>query len=315
MRAVVFVAGFALLGVAAAASPASADITHVVQPGHTLEAIARRYHVSEQSIVDANHIKDGGRLKPGQTLIIPGVVAPGTTDSKGEKVGPTRNHRRSDRAASASNDVPEPRRLGGHGIVEVVRSGEDAHVRVRDSHGRIPAAALGAFEHLMRQGSTTHPPDSRLLALIGVVSDHFGGKPIEVVSGYRAYSPTQYTPHSNHNSGRALDFRIDGTDNSSVYEFCLTLRNAGCGFYPNSSFVHLDARESKSHWIDRSRPGEAPVYDRPGTAADESRGDVPDESDVSPEAPLIPLLPKDDATRGSPTPQWRIPPFDSETSL
>jgi uncharacterized protein YcbK (DUF882 family) len=315
MRAVAFAAGLTLFGVAAAASPASADITHVVQPGHTLEAIAHRYHVSEQSIVDANHLKDSGRLKPGQTLIIPGVLPPGTADSKGEKPGAARNHRRADRAASASNAVPEPRGRSSRGMVEIVRSGEQARVRVKDSHGRIPPAALGVFERVMRQGNATHPPDSRLLALVGVVSDHFGGKPIQVVSGYRAYSPTQYTPHSNHNLGRALDFRIDGTDNSSLYEFCLTLRNAGCGFYPNSSFVHLDVRESKAHWVDRSRPGEPPMYDRPGVAADESRGDVPDENDVSPDVPLVPPLPTDDSTRGSPTPQWRVPPFDSETSL
>src|ERR1700722_16780393 len=62
--------------------PARADVTHVVGRGHTIEAIAHRYHVTVKSIVDANHLKDTRHLKVGETLIIPGVTAaaakPGT---------------------------------------------------------------------------------------------------------------------------------------------------------------------------------------------------------------------------------------------
>ncbi len=105
----------------------------------------------------------------------------------------------------------------------------------------------------MRQGNASHPPDPRLLALIAIVSNHFGGKPLEVVSGFRAYTLTQYTPHSNHNYGKALDFRVRGIRNETLSEFCRTLRSAGCGFYPNSSFVHLDVREVKAYWVDTSQ--------------------------------------------------------------
>ena len=121
----------------------------------------------------------------------------------------------------------------------------------------------------MRQGNATHPLDPRLVALVGIVSNHFGGKPLEVVSGYRAYTPTQYTPHSNHNLGKALDFRVRGVPNEALRDFCRTLRSAGCGYYPNSTFVHLDVRDTKAYWIDWSHPGEPPKYDRPGVAADE----------------------------------------------
>jgi hypothetical protein len=35
----------------------------------------------------------------------------------------------------------------------------------------------------------------------------------------------------------------------------------GVGYYPNSSFVHLDIRKgAKAFWIDYSGPGEAPLY-------------------------------------------------------
>lgn len=179
---------------------------------------------------------------------------------------------------------PEPRGRGARerGVVYATRVGEgpaaeEFRIRLKDAHGRIPAGTLQAFERLMRQGPATHPPDPRLVALVGVVSDHFGGKSIDVVSGYRAYTPTQYTAHSNHNRGRALDFRVRGVRNAELYDFCLTLRNTGCGYYPNSSFVHLDVRDAKAHWVDRSRPGEPPRYDSAGGPADEASRDVPEE--------------------------------------
>src|SRR4249919_3497076 len=37
---------------------AQADVTHVVARGHTVEAIAHRYHVTVKSILDKNHLTD-----------------------------------------------------------------------------------------------------------------------------------------------------------------------------------------------------------------------------------------------------------------
>src|SRR3954469_17196547 len=56
-------------------SSAAADVQHVVARGHTLSAIALRYHVTVKAIIDANHIRDAGHLRAGQTLTIPGVSA------------------------------------------------------------------------------------------------------------------------------------------------------------------------------------------------------------------------------------------------
>src|SRR5438132_1497396 len=69
----------------------------------------------------------------------------------------------------------------------------------------------------------THDIDARLLALLGVVSNHFGSRRIDIISGFRPYSPTQYTPHSNHNIGHAVDFRVEGVPNDAIRDFCKTL--------------------------------------------------------------------------------------------
>ena len=294
MRAVAFAAALAAALPLLATSAARADVTHVVQRGHTLEAIAHRYHVSAKAILDANHLKDAKHLKPGQTLIIPGVDGPRKKGEKGEKAergekgergerGVERGERGAVRATTAALEPPpEPRGHGDGDTVHAVRLGEEFRVRVKDAHGHIPPSALKAFERMMRQGNGAHAVDPRLVALVGIVSSHFSGKPLEIVSGYRAYTPTQYTAHSNHNLGKALDFRIRGVSNEALRDFCRTLRSAGCGYYPNSTFVHLDVRDTKAFWTDWSHPGEPPKYDKSGVAADEGTSDVVDDNPQPP---------------------------------
>src|SRR5688572_27169422 len=69
-----------------------------------------------------------------------------------------------------------------------------------------------------------------------------------------------FTKHSNHNHGRAIDFAIEGVPNTVVRDICRTFRNAGVGYSPNSTFVHLGVRNIKTYWIDYSRPAEPPRY-------------------------------------------------------
>lgn len=306
-----------VLAVGLATCPsAAADVVHVVQPGHTLDAIARRYHVSEQAIVEANHLKDGDRLKPGQTLVIPGVSAPGKKTKTAKLDDPSHPLKASGLPHPGPSQALETHVRTPRGMVQLVRPDEEARVRVKAAHGQVPSSALDAFERMMRQGGATHPPDPRLVTVIGIVADHFGGKPIEVVSGYRAYTPTQYTPHSNHNYGRALDFRIAGVSDANLYGFCLTLRKVGCGYYPNSTFVHIDVRDANAHWVDRSRPGEPPLYDRPGALADEGRSDVRDdvEAPASSGATLPPAA-REQNPQGTGQPPPAAQPADGEVAL
>jgi LysM repeat protein len=58
-------------GKKAGPSKASAGKTHVVAQGETLSSIARRYHVSVESLVKTNHISKQTTLRIGQKLHIP----------------------------------------------------------------------------------------------------------------------------------------------------------------------------------------------------------------------------------------------------
>ena len=79
-----------------------------------------------------------------------------------------------------------------------------------------------------------------------------------------------------------MDFRVIGVPNEVVRDYCRSLRNVGCGYYPNSTFVHMDVRETSSFWIDYSRPGEPPRYNAPNLDADEGTSDVGEEAHLAP---------------------------------
>jgi hypothetical protein len=113
--------------------------------------------------------------------------------------------------------------------------------------------------------------DSGLLRRLDAVTQRFPGKPLSLVSGYRPQSRG-----SQHQTGRALDFRVAGVSNEELVAFCKTLRDTGCGYYPNSSFVHMDVRNPGTgsvSWIDASGPGEGPRYVQRWPPAADDRGE------------------------------------------
>lgn len=103
-----------------------------------------------------------------------------------------------------------------------------------------------------------HLLDPGLLERLDLIARKFPGKSLSIVSGYRPQSRG-----SLHQSGRAIDLRVAAVGNEELVAFCRTLVDTGCGFYPNSSFVHVDVRNAGSGsvtWIDASGPGESPRY-------------------------------------------------------
>jgi LysM repeat protein len=56
--------------------PSAGMVTHVVRPGETLGAIARKYQVKVGEIATANNISDPAKIRQGMELVIPGWQAP-----------------------------------------------------------------------------------------------------------------------------------------------------------------------------------------------------------------------------------------------
>jgi len=106
-----------------------------------------------------------------------------------------------------------------------------------------------------------HP---RLLWALQRIADAFPWRAMYVYSGYRPGALVAGTSHhSLHSAARAVDIQVHGVPNAKVFELCRSLDDVGCGFYPNSKFVHVDVRRpgtGHAVWIDASGPGEPPRY-------------------------------------------------------
>lgn len=167
--------------------------------------------------------------------------------------------------------------------VEIIRGPEVDRFPLLTCDGKPAPLAIEHLSIAVRPGSAARPTtpiaelakkkgqeiapgirrvDEHLPERLQAIVDHFSkpGAPakLSIVSGYR---PTSIG--SLHSTGRAVDFRVEGAKNEDVVAFCKTLADTGCGYYPNSSFVHVDVRDSGAghvHWIDASGPGESPRY-------------------------------------------------------
>lgn len=109
-----------------------------------------------------------------------------------------------------------------------------------------------------------HP---RLVWLLQRIAESFPRKAVYVYSGYRppkvGARRGDGSHHSQHAEGRAMDIEVYGVPNTAVFKLCRTLDDVGCGFYPNSKFVHVDVRRpgtGHAYWIDDSHPGEPSHY-------------------------------------------------------
>ncbi|HEX2734622.1 MAG TPA: DUF882 domain-containing protein [Polyangiaceae bacterium] len=122
---------------------------------------------------------------------------------------------------------------------------------------RLSNAAQTGFNHALYSWRTGNERQIApgLIRLLAQVSDAFGGRPLRVVSGYREHS---HFKESRHLVGNACDFSIPGVPNEVLRDYLLTFDDVGVGYYPNSSFVHLDVRKVKATWIDFAGPGERP---------------------------------------------------------
>jgi len=167
--------------------------------------------------------------------------------------------------------------------VEIVRGPEIERFTLTKCDGTLAPLAIEQLSILIRPGGAARPTapiaelakkpgnelahgirrvDPRLVERVQMVAEHFGkpGAPAKlfVISGYRPASIG-----SMHSTGRAIDLRVEGAKNEDVVAFCKTLGDTGCGYYPNSSFVHVDVRDAGAghvSWIDASGPGETPRY-------------------------------------------------------
>ncbi len=332
-----------LLLTAAAPSAALAQVTgdadptvHVVQRNESLSLIAAMHHVRVADLASRNHLHEPYALRHNQRLRLPSnatttTAAAPATRGHGESMTAVRPALLPSRPAPAPVrpapvvrrivDPPRGSRACGRwgcprrpGVVNLARLATGQHTTA--NLRRPGRGVLGVMRSFLRStDGRTHNIDPRLLRQLALFSDHFGGRTLEVISGFRPVRRGQHTAHSNHNIGHAVDFRVRGVSNHIVRDFCRTIPNTGCGFYPRSVFIHMDVRSSSAYWVDWSRPGQRPIYGREGHPPPEpSRaGSAPARdttADALPPAGADPEL--DDVIADAPTVRDATPDPDDE---
>lgn len=139
--------------------------------------------------------------------------------------------------------------------------------------GKVPKGAKKKFRDPAFVSERVRRLDKGLLVRLQRVANRYPGRIIEVISGYRP--DARFT--SRHHHGRALDLRVAGVAREQLVSYLRQLDDTGVGYYPNSYFVHMDVREQKGFWVDRSGPGEKADYGpwpRPKQELDHEREQV-----------------------------------------
>ena len=257
---------FAMLALCHAAHVAARASTHVVQPGQKLASIAKRYGLSLDELCSANGLRKSATIHPGQRLNIP---APGSEldspsgggSEKDETSGAARDRGNSSPVVPASlfastsagtrYEAPPKRK----GMVRVIGYHGDWQGQLVDHKNRLVTKSADAISRILAWPHKDFRMNERLLMLLAQVSDHFGGRPLRVISGYRT---TSWVEESKHPLGRACDFVVLGVPNKVLRDYLRALDNVGVGYYPNSTFVHLDVRDRNTYWVDYAGPGEPP---------------------------------------------------------
>lgn len=141
---------------------------------------------------------------------------------------------------------------------------ESVKVNIYNEDGSYNVEALRSLDHVLRCRRTDDekPIEPRLFTILSHVYDHFGGKAIDIVSGYRNQRKTT----SNHYKGTATDIRIEGVTPKKIRSFAESIDTGGLGIglYPRGQFVHIDVRPLPSYrWIDMSSPNPNAAEKRP----------------------------------------------------
>ena len=161
-------------------------------------------------------------------------------------------------ALTFCDGAPNPAALDSVSVLARPRDVERPALPEIKAYQRLPAdrgpkAKRRNAAYLSKNVMRVHPG---LLSRLQRVANRFPGKTIEILSGHRPDARDT----SRHHHGRALDMRVAGVSRETLRDFLRTFPETGVGYYPNSYFVHMDVRDDKGYWVDRSGPGEAPDY-------------------------------------------------------
>ncbi|MGE5182250.1 MAG: YcbK family protein [Acidobacteriota bacterium] len=146
----------------------------------------------------------------------------------------------------------------GHIHLRAENLAEEVDVDIYKPDGTFDDGALAKLDELFRDPRCGEVRAVRpeLYEQLSRIEDHFGGKTVFLVSGFRF----KERDSSRHFHASAMDIRIPGVSIYEMYRYAESLDagGMGLGIYPNSGFIHFDYRapgEPSYRWTDYSGHG------------------------------------------------------------
>ena len=143
---------------------------------------------------------------------------------------------------------------------------EEVKLNIYKADGTFDEASLAKLDELFRCRATgeVRAVRAELYEQLSRIYDHFGGKRVDLVSGFRFNERNS----SRHHHASAMDIRIKGVSDREMYRFAESLDtgNMGIGIYPTSGFIHVDFRapgEPSYRWTDYSGSGKKSTKRKP----------------------------------------------------
>ena len=130
-------------------------------------------------------------------------------------------------------------------------TGEHLDLVYRLGDAYVPEA-LDKLNHFLRDHRTGDVPryDPRVFDLLSDLTKAVGraNAEIHIICGYRSPWSNEFlrrttvgvAQHSLHMQAEAIDIRLPGTLTSEFRDAALALHRGGVGYYPKSSFIHVD---------------------------------------------------------------------------
>jgi uncharacterized protein YcbK (DUF882 family) len=137
-----------------------------------------------------------------------------------------------------------------------VHTGESFNGVYRVGNKYLPDA-FERISYVLRDFRTSEvfPMDPRVVDIMTVIQRKSGkNAPMNVLSGYRSpktnarlrNATTGVAKNSFHMYGQALDIRLPGQSTRGLRNRAISLKAGGVGYYPKSSFVHVDTGNVRS---------------------------------------------------------------------
>jgi uncharacterized protein YcbK (DUF882 family) len=192
-------------------------------------------------------------------IVVAALLSAGVASARPHKAKAHKHHRvavfSGHNAAKSQLRVEPLDRPSGDIWLRAENLNEEAKVNIYRPDGSFDEAALAKLDDLFRCVRTGEVRAVRreLYEQLSRIYDHFGGKEINLVSGFRFAERNS----SRHYHASAMDIRIPGVSINAMYKFAesLDLGGMGLGLYPTSQFIHVDFRapgEPSFRWTDYS---------------------------------------------------------------